>query len=104
MTREDEAKIRREGFPVNGEDAKRLLAFIDLFDASHFYIEAETIVKLEQLSERECVSCPHETILDEAIKIFRNKVGAKPIFSDRLILERMEKARGMLKGYGGVSQ
>ena len=48
MTKEDEAKIRREGFPLTREDAQHLLYFIDLFDKEHNAIEAEIVVKLEQ--------------------------------------------------------
>ena len=50
MTKQDEAKIRREGFPINSKDAKRLLEFIDLYNKSHDVIEAEIVVKLEVLA------------------------------------------------------
>ena len=48
MTKEDEAKIRREGFPLTRDDAKHLLDFINLFDPRHEMIEPEIVVKLEQ--------------------------------------------------------
>ena len=48
MTKGQEAKIRREGFPLTKLDAKHLLDFIELFDPNHFLIEPEIVVKLEQ--------------------------------------------------------
>ena len=50
MTREDEAKIRREGFSITQQDAEKLLKFIDLFDPHHFFIEPDIVVKLESVS------------------------------------------------------
>ena len=54
MTKGEEAKIRREGFPVTKEDARALLAFIDLHNPSHDTIEPDVVVKLEILA-RACV-------------------------------------------------
>ena len=51
MTKNDEAKIRREGFPIDDRDAKHLLNFINLHDKEHFMIEPEIVVKLEKLAE-----------------------------------------------------
>jgi hypothetical protein len=45
-----EAKIRREGFPLNKSDAQALLDFIDIVNDSHDMIEPEIVVKLEILS------------------------------------------------------
>lgn len=53
MTREGEAKIRREGFPLTEKEAKALLDFIDLFDPNHSAIEATIVVKLERMSKEE---------------------------------------------------
>lgn len=50
MTKEDEAKIRREGFEITREDAKHLLAFIDLHDPTHHSIEPEIVVRLELIA------------------------------------------------------
>ena len=50
MTTSDEAKIRREGFPITKQDAKALLDFIKLHDPSHRTIEPDIIVKLELLA------------------------------------------------------
>lgn len=52
MTREQEAKIRREGFPFIEQDAKHLLDFIKLFDPNHFFIEPEIVIKLERKAGR----------------------------------------------------
>lgn len=52
MTKEEEAKIRREGFPLTKEDAEHLLHFIDVFDKRHDMIEPEIIVKLEQRAKK----------------------------------------------------
>jgi hypothetical protein len=46
----EEAKIRREGFPITPKDAKALLDLIELKDPTHDTIEPEIIVKLELLS------------------------------------------------------
>jgi len=46
----EEAKIRREGFPLTKDDAARLLSFIDHTNPRHDMIEPEIIVKLELLS------------------------------------------------------
>ena len=50
MTSERESTIRRNGFPINRDDAKNLLAFINLTNPQHDLIEAEIVVKLEILS------------------------------------------------------
>ena len=47
MTKNDEAKIRREGFPLTQLEAQALLDFINLKDPKHFMVEPEIIVKLE---------------------------------------------------------
>ena len=49
MTKADEARIRREGFPLTPRDAHALLCFIDVFDKDHMAIEPEIVVKLELL-------------------------------------------------------
>lgn len=46
----EEAKIRREGFPINKYDAKALLDFINILNPKHDMIEPEIVVKLELLS------------------------------------------------------
>ena len=46
----DEAKIRREGFPITRQDAKALLDFIKMHNPSHDAIEPEIVVKLELLA------------------------------------------------------
>jgi len=46
----EEAKIRREGFPITREDAKALLNFIKTYNPSHDAIEPEIVVKLELLA------------------------------------------------------
>jgi len=48
--KEDESKIRREGFPITRQDAIALLDFIDLHNPSHDMIESEIIVKLELIA------------------------------------------------------
>lgn len=46
----DEAKIRREGFPLTIKEAKALLNFIEMHNPSHDAIEPEIVVKLELLA------------------------------------------------------
>ena len=52
MTAENEAKIRREGFPITIDDANHLLHFIKVVNPSHDMIESEIVIKLELLSRR----------------------------------------------------
>jgi hypothetical protein len=53
MTKSEEAKIRREGFPLSRAEAWSLLQFIDLFDKEHNAIESEIVVKLEVLAGKQ---------------------------------------------------
>jgi len=50
VTKDDESEIRRCGFPINREDAKNLLRFIDYHNPSHDMIEPWIYVKLELLA------------------------------------------------------
>ena len=52
MTKGDESKIRREGFPITSDDAKHLLDFIKIHDPRHDMIEPDLFVKLELLSKK----------------------------------------------------
>jgi len=52
MTKQSEAKIRREGLPINSTDATALLDFIDVHDEEHLMIEPEIVIKLELLAKR----------------------------------------------------
>lgn len=55
MTKEDESRIRRDGFPITQQDAVKLLEFIDFWDKSHNTIEPAIVVRLELLAGKRCL-------------------------------------------------